>query len=210
MDTARILVVEDEPSLLKAHTVFLKDQGYEVYAAHTLDAARRIARETPPDLVVLDVMLPDGSGFDFCRELREQSSAAVIFLTALGDLKDEERGFALGGDDYLVKPYDMKRLGMRAATILRRTTAQTFARVEIPPLSVDPAAQSCVLSGTTIVLSPMELRLLYYFMKNPNKMIHRDQAYEEVWGGSPEVTTHTVIEHVYRQRKKLGLASKDS
>jgi DNA-binding response OmpR family regulator len=210
MDTARILLVEDEASLLKANTGFFREQGYEVCAANSLAAARRMLQETPPDLVVLDVMLPDGSGFDFCREVREHSSAPVIFLTALGDLKDEEQGFALGGDDYLVKPYDMNRLGIRAAAVLRRTTAPSTGPAEIPPLYVNPSSGQCVLSGEKIILSPMELRLLHYFMKNPNKMIHRSKVYEDVWGASPLVITKTVVEHVYRLRKKLGMTSTDS
>jgi DNA-binding response OmpR family regulator len=166
--------------------------------------------EKRPDLIILDVMLPDGSGFDFCSELRKKLFAPVIFLTALGDIKNEEQGFALGGDDYLVKPYDLNRLGMRAAAILRRTTAQLSGRVEIPPLSVDPASGFCILNGENISLSPMELRLLHYFMKNPNKMIHRDKVYEDVWGASESAVSNTVVEHVYRLRKKLGMTEADS
>jgi DNA-binding response OmpR family regulator len=210
MDNPRILLVEDEASLLKANTVFFMEQGYEVCAANSLAAARRMLRETPPSLVVLDVMLPDGSGFDFCRELRELSSAPVIFLTALGDVKDEEQGFNLGGDDYLVKPYDINRLGMRVAAILRRTQSLTTGRAEIPPLYVDPASGQCVLNGESIILSPMELRLLHYFMKNPNKMIHRSKVYEDVWGASASAMTNTVVEHVYRLRKKLGMTNPGS
>ena len=202
--------MEDEPSLLKANARFFEKQGYEVSAADTLAAARRMLREAPLDLAVLDVMLPDGSGFDFCRELRAKSSVPVIFLTALGDVKDEEQGFALGGDDYMIKPYDMNRLGIRVAAILRRTLGQTSARAEIPPLSVDPAAGLCVLNGEEITLSPMELRLLHYFMRSPNKMIHRDKVYEDVWGMSSQGTTSTVVEHVYRLRKKLGMTGPDS
>jgi DNA-binding response OmpR family regulator len=210
MDKAKILLVEDELSLLKANAVFFKEQGYEVFTANTIEAARRTLCKMPPDLVVLDVMLPDGSGFDFCREVRQQSSAPVIFLTALGDVNDEEQGFALGGDDYLIKPYDMNRLGIRVAAVLRRTTAQSTGRAEIPPLYVDPGAGQCVLNGRNIILSPMELRLLHYFMKNPNKMIHRSKVYEDVWGASPSAVTNTVVEHVYRLRKKLGMTEADS
>ena len=134
----------------------------------------------------------------------------MIFLTALGDVKDEEQGFALGGDDYIIKPYDMNRLGIRVAAILRRTMGQSSGRAEIPPLSVDPATGTCILNGEIITLSPMELRLLYYFMRSPNKMIHRDKVYEDVWGASAQSSTNTVVEHVYRLRKKLGMTEPDS
>jgi len=132
MEKAKILLVEDEPSLLKANEEFFQKQGYEVFAAKNLETARNILRESPPDLVLLDLMLPDGSGFDFCREIREQSTAPVIFLTALGDVKDEEQGFALGGDDYIIKPYDMNRLELRVAAIMRRTirTVNTTAKTK--------------------------------------------------------------------------------
>jgi DNA-binding response OmpR family regulator len=205
MGNARILIVEDESSLLKANKDFFEGQGYEVSAAATVAAARQVLRETPPDLILLDVMLPDGSGFDFCREVREVSSAPVIFATALGDLKDEEQGFALGGDDYIIKPYDLNRLAVRVAAILRRTIDTAPGRVEIPPLSADPATGLCVLDGENIILPPMELRLLHYFMKNPNKMIHRDKIYEDVWGADALDSVQTVKEHVYRLRKKLGM-----
>jgi DNA-binding response OmpR family regulator len=134
----------------------------------------------------------------------------VIFLTALSDLKDEEQGFSLGGDDYFVKPYDISRLEMRVSAVLRRTSSQSMGRAEIPPLSVDPAAGQCVLSGEHIFLSPMELRLLHYFMKNPNKMINRNKLYEDVWGASSSAITTTVVVHVHRLRQKLGMAEKGS
>ncbi|MCL1835835.1 MAG: response regulator transcription factor [Oscillospiraceae bacterium] len=205
MANERILIVEDELSLLRANMDFLTDLGYEVRAASTLADARRLLREAPPDLVLLDVMLPDGSGFDFSVVVRQLSNSPVIFITALSDLKDEERGFALGGDDYLIKPYDLNRLGIRVAAILRRAMYVGSGRAEIPPLSVDPSSGLCRLDGENVVLSPMEMRLLHYFMKNPNMMIHREKVYEDVWGASALDNAQTVVEHVYRLRKKLHM-----
>lgn len=206
----RILIVEDEANLLKANKEFFTGQGYDVSAAGTLAEARQILRNEPPDLVLLDVMLPDGSGFDFCREVRQRTNAPVMFLTALGDIKDEEQGFALGGDDYLIKPYDINRLSVRVAAMLRRTTEAGVSRIEIPPLSVDPVSGICVLDGVKIILSPMELRLLHYFMKNPNRQLHRNKVYEDVWGAPLLDCVQTVVEHVYRLRKKLGMNLPDS
>ena len=210
MEKEKIVLVEDEPSLLEANKKFFQKQGYEVFAAKNLETARLMLRQRAPDIVLLDVMLPDGSGFDFCREIREQSSAPVVFLTALGDVKDEEQGFALGGDDYIIKPYDMNRLGIRVAAILRRIRGQASGRTEIPPLSVDIAMGHCVLNGVGIILSPMELRLLNYFMKSPNKMIHRDKVYEDIWDASSQSQTNAVVEHIYRLRKKLGMTEPDT
>lgn len=203
-------MVEDELTILKANAEYLQAQGYDVVTAASLREARAALLEFPPDLILLDVMLPDGSGFDFCQEARKQTSAPVIYLTALDSHTDEERGFALGGDDYVIKPYRLNILSARIAALLRRTGVASGGRLEIPPLSVDIKNGVCMLDGEQIALSKMELRLLYFFMENFGRRIARDQIYENVWGLPVLEGSHTVKEHVYRLRKKLDMASIDS
>ena len=210
MKKSCILMVEDEPAMLKMNAEYFEGQGYTVTAAATLAEARAALHDSPPDLVLLDVMLPDGSGFDFCREVRQLSAAPVIFLTALGDSTDEEQGFALGGDDYVVKPYQISVLAARVTALLRRAGAISWGRLEIPPLSVDTRVGRCLLDGRQINLSQMELRLLYFMMENFGKRLHRDAIYESVWGTSAQSNSHTVREHIYRLRKKLDMSSPDS
>ncbi len=205
-----ILIVEDELSLLKANKKFFEEQNYTVCAADTLAKARELFEENMPDLIILDVMLPDGTGFEFCNEVRAKSNVPIIFLTALDNVRDEEQGFALGGDDYLIKPVDLNRLKIRIVAMLRRNMEVSHGRVEIPPLSLDPSTGICVLEGKEISLSPMEQRLLYYFMKNPNKMIPRNKVYEDVWNTTVLDSAPTVVEHIYRLRKKLGTTNPDS
>lgn len=205
-----ILMVEDEPTILQVNAEYFGAQGYDVVTAASLGAARTALEESPPDLILLDVMLTDGSGFDFCREVRRQTSAPIIYLTALGAPEDEERGFALGCDDYVTKPYQPNILAARVAALLRRTGAASGGRLEMPPLSVDTKTGLCVLDGADIRLAQMELRLLYFFMENFGKRLDHDTIYENVWGMPAIEGSHTVKEHVYRLRKKLDMTSPDS
>lgn len=133
MRKPRILMVEDEPTILKANAEYFEAQGYEVVTAASLSAAHAALQESLPDVILLDVMLGDGSGFDFCSAARRQTSAPILYLTALDGHEDEERGFALGGDDYVVKPYRLNILAARVAALLRRTGIASGGRLELPP-----------------------------------------------------------------------------
>lgn len=210
MESPHILMVEDEPAILKANAEYMRTQGYQVTAVASLSSAWAAIQNSPPDLILLDVMLGDGSGFDFCNKIRQQSSAPIVYLTALGGSEDEERGFALGGDDYIIKPYNLNILAARVAALLRRTGRASGGRLEIPPLIVDIKASLCTLSGQRIFLSRMELQLLYFFMENFGRRIERDVLYEKVWGLPALEGSHTVKEHIYRLRKKLDMANPNS
>ena len=210
MGKPHILMVEDEPAILKANAEHMRARGYEVTATASLSAAWAAFQNSPPDLILLDVMLGDGLGFDFCDKVRRQSSAPIIYLTALGRYEDEERGFALGGDDYIIKPYNLNILAARIAALLRRVGSASGGRLEIPPLCVDIQAGLCRLSGRRVFLSRMELQLLYFFMENFGRRIERDVLYEKVWGMPAMEGSHTVKEHIYRLRKKLDMANPNS
>jgi DNA-binding response OmpR family regulator len=210
MGKPRILMVEDEPAILKANAEHLCLHGYDVTQASCIADAWASFENSVPDLILLDVMLGDGSGFDFCNRVRQQSSAPIVYLTALGSYKDEELGFALGGDDYIVKPYNLNVLTARIAALLRRVGVPSGGRLEIPPLSVDITTAQCKLLERNIELSRMELLLLYFFMENFGRRIEHDVLYEKVWGMPAMPGSHTVKEHVYRLRKKLDLANPNS
>lgn len=205
-----ILMVEDEPTILHSNAEYFRAQGYNVIACANLCDARMAFMETPPDLILLDVMLTDGSGFDFCSEVRRQSSAPIIYLTALNSPEDEALGFSLGCDDYVSKPFLPNILAARVAALLRRVGSISGGRLEIPPLSVDTKTGLCILAGRNIQLTPMELRLLYYFMEHFGKRLAHNTIYESVWGMPATKGSHTVKEHVYRLRKKLDMSSPDS
>ncbi|MDR1530878.1 MAG: response regulator transcription factor [Clostridiales bacterium] len=131
----RILMVDDDAEVLRANEQYLTETGYEVCCAQTLESARR-KLHVPPDLILLDVRLPDGSGYDFCRDVRKVSNVPIIFLTALGGDGDIIGGLSLGGDDYIVKPCGMGVLGARIAACLRRRGLDG-GRIDLPPLHID-------------------------------------------------------------------------
>ena len=138
MRKGRILIVEDEAGVRDVNAAHLAGLGYEVYTAATLAQAERLAQETPPDLYLLDVMLPDGSGLDYCRRLRRYSTAPVVFLTCLGESSDIIRGIEEGGDAYLTKPYDLGVLAAQVSAQLRRSGLMGVGRVELPPSDGGP------------------------------------------------------------------------
>lgn len=147
MRKGRILIVEDEAGVRDVNAAHLAGLGYEVYTAATIAQAERLAQETPPDLYLLDVMLPDGSGLDYCRMLRRYSTAPVVFLTCLGESSDIIRGIEEGGDAYLTKPYDLGVLAAQVSAQLRRAGLMGVGWVELPPLTVDLGRGEAVLEG---------------------------------------------------------------
>jgi Response regulators consisting of a CheY-like receiver domain and a winged-helix DNA-binding domain len=204
----RILLVEDETDLLTANRQYLADKGYEVHCAESLQKARAIAWEYPPDLVLLDVMLPDGSGYDFCAEMRKVSAVPIIFLTALGADRDIVSGLVLGGDDYIVKPYSMEVMGARVAAQLRRREAAGGV-VALPPLFVDVAAGVVQLNGEEIALTRKEVQMLVYFIEYQGQERTPEQIYKAVWGGEQELIGSTVRANISRLRQKLALGSSE-
>lgn len=201
----RVLVVEDEISILQVNTRHLEGQGYEVVAAQSLKEAKEAVLRQPPDLVLLDVMLPDGSGYDFCRELRELTSAPVIYLTSLGEKDQIVRGLMNGGDDYITKPYDLEVLSARVMAQLRRTGLHGAGRIDMPPLSINLQNGTATLNGVPVALTQKELQLLAYLVSHAGRECPAVELYEAVWGVSGNNSTHTVTAHISSIRNKLGL-----
>lgn len=204
MRKTRILVVEDETDLLQVSRNFLTGQGYEVFGAESLGEARRLLWEYPPDLVLLDVLLPDGSGYDFCREIRQTALTPVIFLTCLGADENVVTGLEGGGDDYIVKPYPLAVLQARIAAALRRRGAAS-GEISLPPLHINLTAGTVKLAGEEIVLTRREFQLLVYLVENRGLELSQSQIYAAVWNAPPETMGNTVRMHISRLRQKLRL-----
>jgi len=201
-----LLVVDDEPFLRDAVAASLRFLGFEVTTADTCADALRLARDRPFDLVVLDVMLPDGDGFEVVRRLRRDGCAVpVIFLTARDIEADKVTGLTLGGDDYMTKPFGLEELAARVRTVLRRTRPEpagpvlAFADVELNQETYEVRR-----AGHLIDLSPTEFRLLRYLMLNPGRVLTRAQLLDHVWDYDFRGSTTVVSTYVAYLRRKLA------
>jgi two-component system, OmpR family, response regulator len=205
-DDARLLVVDDEEFLRDAVAASLRFLGFTVTAAATGSEALALARSTPFDLLVLDVMLPDVDGFEIVRRLRrEQNLVPVIFLTAKDAQEDKVTGLTLGGDDYITKPFGLEELAARVRTVLRRTRPSTAGAVlTFDDIELDQETYEVRRAGQPIDLSPTEFRLLRFLMLNAGRVLTRAQLLDHVWdydfGGKGAV----VATYVGYLRRKLG------
>jgi DNA-binding response OmpR family regulator len=155
-------------------------------------------------------MLPDGSGFDFCREIRAFTAAPVIYLTGRDENGDIVRGLNIGGDDYLTKPYDLNVLGAHVSAQLRRAGVFSGGRIEVPPLVVDLMAGTASIRGAAVALSKKELQLLACLAAHLGRRVGSGELYEAVWGAPSNDAVHTVAEHIYRLKKKLKIEDRNS
>jgi DNA-binding response OmpR family regulator len=202
----RILVVEDDVSILTGVKDNLELEGYEVFCAETGREALNLARKKPPDLVVLDLMLPDLSGFDVLRQLREGGSDAfVVVLTAKKEEVDKVRGLNLGADDYITKPFSLIEFLARIKAILRRgpLKGQGMKKYSFADIEVDFENFDAQRGGEPMKLTPREFHILRYFAENPAKVISRNELLDKVWGYKTFPTTRTVDNHIMRLRKQI-------
>jgi two-component system, OmpR family, phosphate regulon response regulator PhoB len=211
---ARILVIEDEADIRQILAYNLGAEGHEVLVEERGEAGLALAREKHPDLVLLDLMLPDVSGLEICRRLKSDASlraTPVIMLTARSEEIDRVVGFELGADDYVVKPFSVRELVLRIAAVVRRAqavAAPTEAETEIRfgRLRVDRGAHRAWVDGQEIALTPLEMRLLCTLYERRGRVQPRGTLLDEVWDANPENNTRTVDTHVKRLREKLGPA----
>jgi two-component system OmpR family response regulator len=180
---ARLLVVEDDPNILELLSASLRFAGFSVRTATNGAQAVQVAREDRPDLVVLDVMLPDLDGFEVIRKLRDGGTRTpVVFLTARDATDDKIRGLTLGGDDYVTKPFSLEELTARIRAVLRRTSGQSAAaRLTFADLELDEEAHEVWRNGERISLSPTEFKLLRYLMANAGRVLSKGQILDHVW-----------------------------
>jgi len=205
--SANILVVEDEPAIQELLTLNLQQAGYQPLRAMSVEQAQQLMRETIPDLIILDWMLPGMSGIEFARRLKGDTATKtipIIMLTAKGAESDKVRGLEVGADDYVTKPFSPRELLARVKAVLRRRAPQmTDDPIEISGLRVDPLTHRVTGNGSAIDLGPTEFRLLHYFMTNPERVHSRSNVLDKVWGTGVYVEDRTVDVHIRRLRKAL-------
>jgi two-component system, OmpR family, response regulator RegX3 len=204
----RILLVEDEESITAPLSEALSREGFDTSVAGSASAALELAKQVRPDLVLLDVMLPDGSGFDVARELRRDSRVPIIMLTARGEEADRVAGLELGADDYVVKPFSARELVARVRAVLRRVAEASERRPEgavvIGDVRLDADRRSTRLQGDELELSRKEFDLLRLLMENAGSVVTRERLIDEVWDTNWFGSTKTLDVHVSGLRKKLG------
>jgi DNA-binding response OmpR family regulator len=214
-DRPRVLFVEDERSILEPFSRALAREGFDPVPARTVAEALAAAREAPPDVVLLDVMLPDGDGRDVLRELRKTSDVPVIMLTARGTETDRVVGLEIGADDYVVKPFSGAEVIARIRAVLRRTRSAPpavepqAATVTVGPLTVEPAARRAHLDGEELQLSRKEFDLLADLIAHAGEVVKREDLMSRVWDENWFGSTKTLDVHVRWLRQKLGEESTD-
>jgi two-component system response regulator RegX3 len=202
-----ILLVEDERSITGPLLEALGREGWRADVAETAAAARQLASRVDPDLILLDVMLPDGSGFDVCRDIRRESEVPIIMLTARGDEPDRVAGLELGADDYVIKPFSAREVVARVRAVLRRVTAKgnhhARGALEVDGVRLDPDTRSVTREGAPVELARKEFELLHLLMAKAGSVVTRDRLIDEVWDANWFGSTKTLDVHVSALRKKL-------
>lgn len=211
MKGPHVLVVEDEEALATLLKYNLEKEGYSVAVAVDGEEALMMAEETPPDLVLLDWMLPKVPGIEVCRRLRQRPEARntpIVMLTARGDESDRIRGLDQGADDYVSKPFSVSELMARLRAVMRRIRpALADDKISVGDLVIDRAARRVRRAGGEVHLGPTEFKLLDYLAQHPGRVFSREQLLDAVWGSDVYVEARTVDVHIGRLRKALNKGS---
>jgi two-component system, OmpR family, KDP operon response regulator KdpE len=203
-DGAHVLVVDDEPQILRGLKVILRSAGFHVETAATKSEALDAVAVRPPDAVVLDLVLPDGSGVDVCRDLRRWSTLPVIVLSAVGDEREKVAALDAGADDYVTKPFGAEELTARLRAVLRRAgDADAESVVTVGDLSVDLAARTVTRAGEEVHLTPIEFDLLRVLATHRGRLVTHRQLLKEVWGPAYTGETHYLRVHFAHVRQKI-------
>jgi DNA-binding response OmpR family regulator len=204
-DTGRILIVDDDPAMRIGLQDNLEVEGFQVVTAASVREGREIALRERPDLILLDLMLPDGDGMSLCRHLRSQGlHVPVIMLTARGEEMDKVLGFEVGADDYVVKPFSLRELFARIHAHLRRfhTTGTEFP-VQVGVALADFPRHRLIRDGQPLDVTAKEMDLLHYLVDHRGKVVSRETLLADVWGHQSEIETRSVDNYIVRLRKKL-------
>ncbi|HHX43069.1 MAG TPA: response regulator transcription factor [Chloroflexi bacterium] len=206
-----VLVVDDDEDVAETIERTLQRAGYTVAVAHRGADGLQLARQYPPDLVVLDIMMPGMNGIDVCRHLRANPDLApvpILFLTARGEIADKIEGFEAGADDYLTKPFDLRELELRVKALLRRTRREEgehlSERIEVGPLVLDCNTFEIVTPEQRVLLTPVEFELLQFLMRNAGKVFSAEQLLQHVWGYPPGTGMPDLVRvHIKNIRDKI-------
>ena len=204
MDAGKILVVDDDQNICELLRLYLEKEGFEVVIANDGRVALEVFEAENPDLILLDIMLPELDGWQVCREIRKHSQCPIIMLTAKGEVFDKVLGLELGADDYVVKPFEAKVLRR-----LGKNSSETVKEVKYDKLSINLTNYELKVNGVQVDTPPKEMELIYHLASNPNRVFTRDQLLDEVWGFDYYGDSRTVDVHVKRLREKLeGVSDK--
>lgn len=207
MAAGKILVVDDDQNICELLRLYIEKEGFEVTIANDGRRALECFEAQKPDLIMLDIMLPELDGWQVCREIRKKSQCPIIMLTAKGEVFDKVLGLELGADDYVVKPFEAKEVVARIKAVLRRygqvENENTVKEVKYDKLSINLTNYELRVNGEQIDTPPKEMELIYHLASNPNRVFTRDQLLDEVWGFDYYGDSRTVDVHVKRLREKL-------
>ncbi|MCU0155591.1 response regulator transcription factor [Bacillus safensis] len=205
---SKVLMIDDEKEILELIDTVLTREGIDrvITASTARDGLTKFHQEQP-DLVILDIMLPDGEGYDICRQIRETSHVPIIFLSAKGEESDKIVGLAIGGDDYITKPFSPKEVAYRVKAQLRRLSylqsSQADPVIKKGPFELNEQQAELTKNGAVIELTPKELLLMTYFLQHPNRIISKETLYQTVWGEDFFGSDNTVMVHIRRLREKI-------
>lgn len=204
----KILVAEDDNNIRELIALYLNREGYDIVPASDGEEALRVFARERPDLVLLDVMMPNLDGFQVCKKIRETSKTPVIMLTAKGETFDKVSGLEIGADDYIVKPFEMREVIARISAVLRRVSDEKPPMViNMDNLTIDKEAYELKVNGEIIDAPPKEIELLFFLASKPNRVFTRAQLLDDVWGFDYCGDTRTVDVHIKRLRGKINGAS---
>lgn len=206
METGKILIVDDDQNICELLRLYAEKEGYTVALAHDGRKAVECFEHENPDIILLDIMLPELDGWQVCREIRKKSQCPIIMLTAKGETFDKVLGLELGADDYVVKPFETKEVLARIKAVLRRSGKQDPNEkkvVTFDKLSINLNNYELKVNGVQVDTPPKEMELIYHLASNPNRVFSRDQLLDEVWGFNYYGDSRTVDVHVKRLREKL-------
>jgi DNA-binding response OmpR family regulator len=204
----RILVVDDDAPNVKMISFLLREEGYDVVSADNGAAALDLVEREPPDLIILDVMMPHMDGFEVCRRIRQKLEVPIIFLSAKGETADKVTGLQLGADDYLAKPFEPAEFMARVKAVLRRAEAfpsdDAQSRLAVGDIALEPLSNRALFAdGRKVDLTPIEFRLLYCLMRNAGRILSHDLLMNAVWGYDYEGYSNQIAVYMHRLRLKL-------
>lgn len=203
---SKILIVDDESNIVELIRLYLEKDGFVTVSARNGTEALSKFKTESPDLIILDIMIPEPDGWQVCREIRRTSNVPIIMLTAKSETFDKVLGLELGADDYLTKPFEAKELVARVKAVLRRSDSkdsESKGSISYENLSVNIDNYELTINGKLTDVPPKELELLYFLSSNPNRVYTREQLLEEVWGFDYFGDSRTVDVHIKRLREKL-------